>query len=296
MLDKVRGWTPNPTLMQVSQYYKGQNKVVNLITNFSGLKAYRHIYVFKNFDKNTKVDRSLILSPDNTTYIGSYYYNKEKKKEDYKIKCDYEIYEIAAPSDMLDKCKYFKQMKNNSIINIEDNDYSNFNPDKSKIFFSDIDLFKDNAADILDRYISNYQLYFLYPQVIQSKEQFNKFFKYYQYCNFIHYNILSFNEAFTFDFINTYKDYKFLFKYRIKTQKDIDNLIYLGSKIKMNQMYLKFTIQIDDSLSNYAAILKKYASWIFNKDKKCFIEDYKLNNLNKLFDAKNLKYLTHKYT
>lgn len=167
---------PNLELMKVFNYYFKKGNVVNLGMNGENLDRYNQIIFFKA-NPNTTIPRALSLSGETKQIYGyGFFRNFSPLKEQIRdIPPNYLPYDLN--EDKIKNLPLYRKIKNNSIIRVENEDFSDFKKDSTSLYVADYNFLElKNAEEFLNKYKAKYQINFLYPLVAKDEDTFKKFF------------------------------------------------------------------------------------------------------------------------
>lgn len=167
---------PNLELMKIFNYYFKKGNIVNLGKVGENLNRYNQVFFFKA-NPNTKIPRTLSLTGESKQLYGYGFFRNFTPLKDYikDIKPSYIPYDLN--EDKIKNLSLYKKIKTNSLIRVENEDFSDFKKDSSILYVSDYNFLElDNAFDFLNKYKLNYKINFLYPLIAKDEETFKKIF------------------------------------------------------------------------------------------------------------------------
>lgn len=167
---------PNLELMKTFNYYFTKGNVVNLGLNGENLERYNQVIFFKS-NPNTPIPKTLSLTGETKQIYGYGFFRKfySLKPQIQKVPPIYIPYDLN--EDKIKNLSLYKKIKRNSIIRIENEDFSDFKKDSKAIYVSDYNFLDlPNAENFLIQYNKKYQINFFYPLIAKNEEIFRKFF------------------------------------------------------------------------------------------------------------------------
>lgn len=169
---------PNLELMKIFNYYYQQGHKTIMMNPKSEEGRFNKILYFKN-NPTTIIPKKISLSDDNKITYGYGFYKKINKLKDEIFQCK----PLYLPYDIQDdkikkKMSHYQQIKRNSLIRFETNDYTDFKQNEQSIYVSDYDpLNFSDSFDYIKEHIKKYQFYFLNTILINNEDTFYKYKK-----------------------------------------------------------------------------------------------------------------------
>lgn len=155
-------FTPNLELMKVFNYYYSKNNIVVFVEPKENLQRFNQIFFFKENEK-TKIPKSLDLLGENKQIYGYGFWRKftELKPEIAATPPSFLPYDINIEN--IKNQKAYRHIKNNSIVRIENNDFTGFHSEKNTIYVADKNfLYQPSAMDFAKEYRRKYNIKFLH--------------------------------------------------------------------------------------------------------------------------------------
>lgn len=167
---------PNLELMKVFNYYYQNNDIVCFGRPGEDLRRYNQIIYFKA-NPNTKIPKSIELSGENIQIYGYGFFRRftPLKEKFQRYWLNYLPYDIE--EDKIKKPKIYESIKKNSLIRVENRDFSDLKDDTKILYVADYDFprLKD-SVDFLRQFNKQFKIIFLYPLVINDEETFRKIY------------------------------------------------------------------------------------------------------------------------
>lgn len=161
-IDLLHGKTFAPCLelMKVYNYYYSRGDMIVMGKKGENFDRFNQVYFFKE-TLSTQIPQSLNLIGENKSIHGYGFYGKntELREEILPLPPSFLCYDIMPETK---KYKDYEKLKRNSIVRIENNDFSGFNPNALAIYVADNNfLYLSAAKNFLNEYSSKYRIEFL---------------------------------------------------------------------------------------------------------------------------------------
>lgn len=167
---------PSLELMKVFNYYYQNGDLIKFGKPYENFDRYNQIIFFKS-NPNTKIPKFLNLSGENKQIYGyGFFKTFSPLKDKFSLmKPNYLPYDLE--ENKIKNLKLYNNIKKNSLIRVENEDFSDFKKDSSIIYVSDYDFLNlKNAIEFLNQYKKQYKINFLYPLIADNENIFRKFF------------------------------------------------------------------------------------------------------------------------
>ena len=237
----------NLELMKVFNYYHKRGHVVNLIKKNENLKRYNKIIFFKE-SPNLKIPKDLSLTGETKIIYGYGFYNRYIPLDDKfrDIPPDFLVYDIF--EDKIKNIKLYKKIKKGSLVRVENEDYSGYNPDSKEIYIVDYDFTRlKNAEEFLQKY-NKHNIRFLHSLNFSDKDTFFKLFPYLYNCG----RRLKIDFNFDKSFFEKYCNENLFF-----TLKDMTTVQKIERIVKMGLIAKSKSLSIDIDFSSSKTEIKK---------------------------------------
>lgn len=219
---------PNLELMKVFNYYYKKGDLIKFGKPKENFDRYNQTIFFKS-NPNTKIPKALNLAGEDKQIYGFGFFKEFSPLADKfsKIEPNYLPYDLE--EDKIKNIKLYNHIKKNSLIRVENKDFSDFKKDCNTIYIADYDFLNlSNADDFIKQFKRDYNIKFLYPLITNNVEQFEKFFS----IAIISNRRLVVNFKFTKDFFKKYY-YENIFFSAEPFECETNPSIYLQRILKM---------------------------------------------------------------
>ena len=262
---------PNLELMKIYHYFKNNNQIVKMMRPQENEGRYNSIIYFKD-NPNTQIPRSLILNGDKKTVYGYGFYNIYSPLKPEMAECapSYDLYDPVSYKLSIPNQSY-DELKKNSLIRLESNDFSDYKKDRMKMTFVDHNFFYvDGAYDCLLDF-KNHRFSFYHPLWVKDAETFYKFER---FCTLINsYIIIDFRYDENFFFEN-FSNPSIIFKFEKRPEETILN--YQLRYVKMGIFYKKAGIRMKFPFHPQPVddLDKKIIEWLKSASRESFVTTY----------------------
>ena len=284
LLHSTRFAPPNLELMKVFNYHYQRGDIVKMgMPKENDLGRYNQIIYFKNNPKQT-IPKHLSLSGEQVQIYAYGFYRKftPLKPEIAAMPPSYFPY-TGEIEKKIKKPMQFKHIEKNSLIRIENNDFTDFKEDCAYIYVADENfLYTPNAEDFVKEYKRNYNIRFLHPLIAKDEEAFRKFFP---IANISDKRMIV-DFKFSKDFFENYY-YENIFFAAEPRKSDVNPSVYLqrivkmiliakhgGKRIQLTQQ--KFN-QIELRAKPLLVLWEDIFNWSRSKEQESFYEFYGKN-------------------
>lgn len=241
----------NLELMKVFNYYYSKNNIVRLINKEENMNKYNKIIFFKQ-NPNCAIPKGLDFCGDKKIIHGYGFFNSftSLKDEINQMPPDFMIYDVN--SDRIKDISLYNKIKNNSLIRVENNDFTYFNKEATNIFITDYNFLNlSQAEDFLKEY-KKYNINFLWPLIAKNEQSIQTFFQYIYNSN----RRLIIDFKFSYDFFMKYYYEPIVFQIK-ETSYDKDTQSFFKRFIKMILISKNENKPINLQLINPTVIHKK---------------------------------------
>lgn len=167
---------PNLELMKVFNFYYKRGDLIKFGKPKENFDRYNQTIFFKS-NPNTRIPKTLNLAGEDKQIYGFGFFRKFNSLADKftTIEPNYLPYDLE--ENKIKNMKLYNHIKKNSLVRVENEDFSDFKKNSKTIYVTDYDFLNlNNADDFIKKFKKNYNINFLYPLVANSVEQFEKFF------------------------------------------------------------------------------------------------------------------------
>lgn len=177
LLHSTRFEPPNLELMKVFNYHYQRGDIVKMGIPKEDLGRYNQIIYFKRNPKQI-IPKHLSLSGEQIQIYGYGFYRKFTPLKPEIAATSPSYFPYTGPiEEKIKNLTKFKHIEKNSLIRVENNDFTDFKEDCSTIYIADENfLYVPNAEDFVKEYKRNYNMKFLYSLIAKDEETFEKFF------------------------------------------------------------------------------------------------------------------------
>lgn len=177
LLHSTRFEPPNLELMKVFNYHYQRGDIVKMGMPKEDLGRYSQVIYFKR-NPNQKIPKHLSLSGERIQIYGYGFYRKFTPLKPEIAATPPSYFPYTGPiEEKIKNPSQFKQIEKNSLIRVENNDFTDFKEDCSTIYIADENfVYIPNAEDFVKEYKRDYNMRFLYPFIAKDEETFEKFF------------------------------------------------------------------------------------------------------------------------
>jgi hypothetical protein len=168
---------PNLELMKIFNYHNQLGDIVKMAMPNEDFGRYNQIIYFKQSLKQ-KIPKNLQLSGENIQIYGYGFYKKitPLKNEIALTPPSYLPY-YGKIEEKIKNIRQFRMIEKNSIIRVENNDFTGFKENCNNIYVADENfLYSFGAEDFINEYKLKYNIKFLHALVAKDEKTFEKFF------------------------------------------------------------------------------------------------------------------------
>lgn len=271
----------NLELMKVFNYYYSKGNIVRLINKGENMDKYNKIIFFKQ-NPSCAIPKGLDFCGDKKIIHGYGFFNSftPLKEEIAETPPDFMIYDVN--SNRIKDIALYNKIKNNSLIRIENNDFTYFNEKATNIFIVDYNFLNLSQSESFLKEHKKYSINFLWPLIAKNEQSIQIFFQYVYNSN----RRLIIDFKFTYDFFMKYYYEPIVFQMK-ETTYDKNTQSFFKRFIKMILISKNENKPINLHLINPTLIQKKdnklyniyslIGKWGLNKTQESFYDFIKDN-------------------
>lgn len=302
LLHSTRFEPPNLELMKVFNYHYRRGDIVKMGMPKEDLGRYNQIIYFKRNPKQL-IPQDLSVSGEQIQIYGYGFYRRFTPLKPEIAATPPSYFPYTGPIEgKIKNPMQFKQIERNSLVRVENNDFTDFKEDCSTIYVADENfLYIPNAEDFIKEYKRDYKIRFLYPFIAKNEETFEKFFPIAEVSD----KRMIVDFEFSKDFFEKYY-YENIFFAAEPRENECNPSIFLQRIVKMILMAkhdgrrIQFTQQkfnqLELNLKPLLSLWEDIIAWNKDKEQTSFYEFYKkhkdISDLeNMVATKKNLRLL-----